>query len=59
MTRFPKVGDRVSIQVKVTGLTKNHQGTVTSRDGEYIYVLPDAHEGTVELYRNELELVNV
>ena len=58
MTRFPAIGERVRIKVEITGLTKNHQGAVTSRDGEYIYVLPDGNVGTVELYRNELEAVS-
>ena len=53
------VDDRVIIKVKVSGLTKNHEGVITHIDGSYINVLPDGREEgqVVELYPCEIEMI--
>lgn len=56
MKKFPKKGDRVKAVAKIKGFKT---GTVVSRDGEYIYVLPDGRKKgqEVEVYAAEIDLI--
>jgi len=50
-----RVGDRVKILVKTTGLEKGAEGKVVHIDGAYIDVRPDGFKHKVECYENELK----
>lgn len=52
-----KIGNKIIIKAKVSGLKPNARGVITNIDGSYFLVLPEGRKKgeEVELYHNEIE----